>query len=83
MCNENHISTKVCNVCGNTLPITAFNKHERSKDGYLKTCKDCLKKVGDGNPELAKFTPRELINELRIRGYKGKLEFIQIHEIIL
>lgn len=34
MCEEKHVSTKVCSCCGNELPITAFNKHGRSKDGY-------------------------------------------------
>ena len=32
-------------------------------------------KKGGGNPNLADFTPRELIEELRTRGYKGTLEF--------
>lgn len=30
---------------------------------------------GGGNTELSRFTARELIEELRTRGYKGKLYF--------
>ena len=56
MCEEKHVSTKVCACCGNELPITAFNKHGRSKDGYSSVCRACKAKIGDGNPELAKFT---------------------------
>lgn len=83
MCEEKHVSTKVCACCGNELPITAFNKHGRSKDGYETICRTCKAKSGSGNPELAKFTPRELIEELRARGYHGTLEYIQRHSINL
>jgi hypothetical protein len=29
------------------------------------------------NPELAKFTPRQLIEELKSRGYSGELLYVQ------
>lgn len=81
MCEEKHVSTKVCACCGNELPVTAFNKHGRSKDGYEVICRTCKAKSGSGNPDLAKFTPRELIDELRCRGYHGTLTYVQRHEI--
>lgn len=75
--------TKVCACCGNELPIEAFNKHGRSKDGYEAICRACKTKIKGSNPELLKFTPRELMDELRARGYHGQLEYVQRHTINL
>lgn len=33
------------------------------------------------NPELAKFQPKDLINELRARGYTGELSFKQVIKV--
>mgnify|MGYP003414767032 CR=1 FL=1 len=81
-------TTKVCTKCGIEKPISDFGKYSRNKDGLSVVCKECtnkkqreylnkaLKKVYT-NPELAAFQPRELINELRARGYSGELTFTQ------
>ena len=81
-------TTKVCTKCGTEKPISDYHKSTRSKDGHLSVCKECtnkkqreylcrnLKKVYT-NPELARFQPRELMNELRARGYSGELTFTQ------
>lgn len=73
------METKVCKVCGQELPLSEFKKSP-----FATTCKKCVsekikktkllkKTTGSTNSELAKFTPRELIEELKSRGYKGKL----------
>ena len=82
------METKICRICGEEKPITDFAKNNRYKDGYDTRCKCCKndrerkyyhshKRMpkGGGNPDLANFTPRELIEELRARGYKGTLEY--------
>lgn len=77
------METKVCKVCGQELPLSEFRKSPFTTNG-IATCNKCvndkIKKTklfkettGPTNSELAKFTPRELIKELRSRGYKGKL----------
>lgn len=43
----------------------------------VKAAASSLRKVYN-SPELAKFAPRELIAELRARGYRGELRIEQI-----
>lgn len=77
------METKVCKVCGQELPLSEFRKSLLIPNG-IETCKKCVSEkikktklfketTGSTNSELAKFTPRELIEELKSRGYKGKL----------
>lgn len=79
------MEAKVCKVCGMELPLSEFKKTAFSPNG-IDTCNKCcarksqekreqkkLENAMGGNSELARFTPRELIEELRARGYKGKL----------
>lgn len=77
------METKVCKVCGQELPLSEFRKSLLVPNG-IATCKKCVNEkikktklfketTGSTNNELAKFTPRELIEELKSRGYKGKL----------
>lgn len=83
--------TKICKVCGRELPLSDFPTRSLAKDGHANTCtKCCAKNIAKGrqskkedttppqeggNPELAKFTPRELMLELKARNYVGKLYF--------
>lgn len=81
------METKICRICGEEKPITDFAKHPQYKDGYDTRCKCCInahrktyyhaQKMTHkgGNSALADFSPRELIEELRTRGYKGTLQF--------
>ena len=76
------LKTKVCAKCGHTLSVDKFYHNSHNADGYSDICRPCACKRkpssgGGANPALAHFTPRELIAELRARGYRGKLEITQ------
>lgn len=78
--------TKYCPKCGRILPVDCFHKKTKSPDGLQDECKECKKAANQksyqtkkceprlakvySNPELAKFKPRELLAELKLRGYK-------------
>ena len=80
------METKVCKVCGQELPLSEFKKSPFATNG-IATCKKCVKTklfkktTGSTNSELAKFTPRELIEELKSRGYKGELYITRTIEL--
>ena len=79
-------TVKKCTVCGSNYTLDHFRRTALSSDGYANICKACAKTrrsknhtkiTGGGNPELARFQPRELIEELKARGYSGKLTIIR------
>lgn len=80
------METKICRICGEEKPISDFPKHHQCKDGIDTRCKCCAnayakanraKHKGGGNPKLADITPRELIEELKYRGYTGTLTIVR------
>ena len=87
---EENVVTKKCVTCGRELPVSEFHKNAKNKDGLQSKCKSCVSEYNRAynraehlnkvylNPELAKFQPRELIAELRARGYSGELSYKQV-----
>lgn len=85
------METKKCNHCNSILPLSEFAEDRRSKDGCRKICKICAgvhekrsirevanvvhRSIEGGIAALKGITPRELIEELRFRGYHGKLTY--------
>lgn len=61
---------KTCHKCGRTLPITSFFKSGR---GYRTICIDCSREEHGTTDKFREFSSRELIEELKSRGYKGTL----------
>jgi len=84
-------ATKVCTKCGRELPVDQFSRRKTSPDGLQQWCKACHRIAnkqansrrqlpppikGDPSSPLAEFTPRQLIEELHNRGYRGELQYL-------
>lgn len=92
---QTKIETKVCNVCHRELPLSNFHRCKKNKDGYQYACKECQKAKNSEHTRniallkakidmgLAGYTPRELMAELKRRGYTGKLQYTEVKEIDL
>lgn len=72
--------TKVCKCCGKEKPISEFS---RKGNGYRSICKMCERHESGASEKFKDFTSRELIEELRNRGYKGTLKKEIVEEIKL
>lgn len=91
MNNPQQSSVKTCKKCGAVLPLDEFYKSKNSPDGHYSYCKKChnamcsqyqRNKIQKNRQELLQeFTPRELILELKRRGYKGELQYVEVHNI--
>lgn len=71
---------RICKQCGQELPLTAFDKY-RGK--YRTICRKCLNANKSSNPKFENVTSRELIEELRFRGYRGELSLVRIDKVVI
>lgn len=72
--------TKICKCCGKEKPISEF---ARQGTGYRSICRMCQVRESGASEKFKDFTSRELMEELRNRGYKGTLTKEIIEEIKL
>ena len=69
-----------CSQCGAVLPVSYFSSYGKR----IKTiCKSCEGLDIPCNERLKDFESRELILELRARGYKGKLSKTITKEVVI
>ena len=71
---------KVCKCCGKELPITMFNKRG---PGYRNICISCERGESGASEKFKQFTSRELMEELRSRGFKGTFKRMKVETITI
>lgn len=69
---------RYCRKCKQRLPISYFEKYGV---GIRHICKACQHNIKNPSEKFIDFTSRELIEELRRRGYRGKLTYTKITEV--
>ena len=74
--------TKICGVCGKTLPISEFSKNSKAADGLSYRCNTCKKhgltKTTTSNRksvDISCLSDEALCGELRRRGFTGELSY--------
>lgn len=75
---ETTTEKKICKCCGKELPITMFNK---KGIGHRSICISCERGESGASEKFKDFTARELMEELRSRGFKGVLKRVKVEEV--
>ena len=77
---ETTTEKKKCKCCGKELPLTMFNKRG---PGYRSICISCERGESGASDKFKQFTSRELMEELRSRGFKGTFNRMKIETITI
>lgn len=71
---------KTCKCCGKELPLTMFNKRGT---GYRAICMSCERGESGASEKFKNYTSRELMEELRARGFKGTFKRMKVETITI
>ena len=74
------VPMKKCKCCGELLPVENFAKYGT---GHRAICEKCRRDKSGVTDRFKDFTSRELIAELKSRGYRGNLTRIVTETIKL
>ena len=77
---ETTTEKKKCKCCGKELPLTMFNK---KGVGYRSICISCERGESGASEKFKQFTSRELMEELRSRGFKGTFKRMKVETITI
>lgn len=77
---ETTTQKKTCKCCGKELPLTMFNKRGT---GYRTICISCERGDSGASDKFKQYTSRELMEELRARGFKGTFKRMKVEEITI
>ena len=77
---ETKTEKKKCKCCGKELPLTMFNK---KGVGYRSICISCERGESGASEKFKQFTSRELMEELRSRGFKGTFKRMKVETITI
>lgn len=90
---EEKLQTKQCVYCGKVLPVSEFYRNKKNRDGFYSWCKHCMSerrrevarnaRLYETRGGLESYTPRQLMEELARRGYKGTLTYTETRTVDL
>lgn len=90
---EEKLQTKQCVHCGKVLPVSEFYKNKTARNGLASWCKDCMverrrelarnARLYETRGGLESYTPRQLMEELARRGYRGTLTYTETRTVDL